>query len=66
MDEAAEVAHEALFSNHGQSCCAGSRTFVQAEIYDEFVKKATALAKNRAVGDPFSNGVQQGPQVKDT
>lgn len=63
VDEAVEIAHDGLFSNHGQSCCAGSRTFVQAEIYDQFVKKATALAQKRVVGDPFKAGVQQGPQI---
>ena len=36
---------------------------VQAGIYDEFVKRATARAKRRTVGDPFSAGVEQGPQV---
>lgn len=63
MDEAAEIAHNAIFANHGQNCCAGSRTFVQAGIYDQFVKKAVELAKARKVGDPFEDGVQQGPQV---
>lgn len=60
-----EIAHNALFANHGQSCCAGSRTFVHENIYDEFVKRATAMAKARQVGDPFENGVLQGPQVDD-
>lgn len=63
MDEAAEIAHNAIFANHGQNCCAGSRTFVQAGIYDQFVKRAVELAKNRKVGEPFEDGVQQGPQV---
>ncbi|KAK6633449.1 Retinal dehydrogenase 1 [Polyplax serrata] len=63
VDEAVKIAHEGLFSNHGQSCCAGSRTFVQDSIYDEFVKKATDMASKRIVGDPFTKGVQQGPQI---
>ena len=29
LDKAVEIAHEAIFANHGQNCCAGSRTFVQ-------------------------------------
>lgn len=64
VDEAVEIAHKALFENHGQSCCAGSRTFVQDSIYDEFVKKATARANKIVVGDPFDKGVDQGPQVR--
>ncbi|KRT83945.1 hypothetical protein AMK59_1644, partial [Oryctes borbonicus] len=63
INEAVEIAHNAIFTNHGQNCCAGSRTFVQAGIYDEFVKKATEMAKNRKVGDPFDKETQQGPQI---
>ncbi|PSN40135.1 hypothetical protein C0J52_13048 [Blattella germanica] len=65
VDEAVEIAHGAIFNNHGQNCCAGSRTFVQEGIYDEFVKKATAKAASRKVGDPFADGIEQGPQVDD-
>lgn len=61
--EAAQIAHDALFSNHGQSCCAGSRTFVQAKIYDEFVKVAKELAMKKKVGDPFDPTTHQGPQI---
>jgi aldehyde dehydrogenase (NAD+) len=63
VDEAVEIAHNAIFTNHGQNCCAGSRTFVQSGIYDAFVKKAVEKARARKVGDPFDAGVQQGPQV---
>jgi len=37
LDEAVEGAHLGLFSNQGQSCCAGSRVFVEESIYDKFV-----------------------------
>uniref|UniRef100_A0A336JYT1 CSON002400 protein n=1 Tax=Culicoides sonorensis TaxID=179676 RepID=A0A336JYT1_CULSO len=63
LNEAVEIAHGAIFANHGQNCCAGSRTFVQEGIYDDFVKKAAEMAKNRVVGDPFKKETQQGPQV---
>lgn len=63
MNEAAELCHTAMFGNHGQNCCAGSRTFVHESIYDEFVKRAVKLAKERIVGDPFDEKTQQGPQV---
>ncbi|XP_026683111.1 retinal dehydrogenase 1-like, partial [Diaphorina citri] len=43
--------------------CAGSRTYVQEDIYDTFVKKAVEKAAARKVGDPFDKSVQQGPQV---
>lgn len=63
VKEAAEIAHSAIFSNHGQNCCAGSRTFVHSKIYNEFVKHAKQLALNRKVGDPFDSKTEQGPQV---
>lgn len=49
--------------NHGQACCAGSRIFVQAGIYDKFLKMFTEKAKAIKVGDPFLNETDQGPQV---
>ncbi|KAH9304076.1 hypothetical protein KI387_008480 [Taxus chinensis] len=63
VDQAAELAHFALFFNQGQCCCAGSRTFVHESIHDEFVEKAKARCISRIVGDPFKKGVEQGPQI---
>ena len=63
VDRAVEIAHEAIFANHGQNCCAGSRTFVQDEIYDEFVRKAAAAAAARRVGHPLDPASVQGPQI---
>ncbi|XP_011189745.1 aldehyde dehydrogenase, mitochondrial isoform X1 [Zeugodacus cucurbitae] len=63
IDLAVDITHEALFANHGQSCCAGSRTYVHEKIYDKFVAKAVAAAKARKVGDPFDESVKQGPQI---
>jgi len=62
IDKAVDETSFALFFNHGQCCCAGSRLFVHEAIYDEFVAKAAAKAKSRKVGDPFGD-VDQGPQV---
>ena len=63
VDEAVEYAYNAIMANHGQNCCAGSRTFVQEEIYDEFVAKASVRASKRKVGNPWEEGVEHGPQV---
>ena len=63
MDFAVKTAHRALFFNQGQCCNAGSRTFVQDTIYDEFVKRSVERAKSRVVGSPFEENVEQGPQV---
>ena len=63
VNEAVEIAYNACFANHGQNCCAGSRTYVQSQIYDEFVKKAAEKAHTTKVGNPFAEDTQQGPQV---
>uniref|UniRef100_A0A7N5ZRW8 aldehyde dehydrogenase (NAD(+)) n=1 Tax=Anabas testudineus TaxID=64144 RepID=A0A7N5ZRW8_ANATE len=63
MEEAVEQSHFGLFFNQGQCCCAGSRTFVQADIYDEFVERSAERAKRRVVGNPFDFQTEQGPQV---
>ncbi|KAL9679374.1 hypothetical protein QQ045_017233 [Rhodiola kirilowii] len=63
VDKAVEMAHFAIFFNQGQCCCAGSRTFVHERVYDEFLEKAKARAVQRVVGDPFKEGIEQGPQI---
>uniref|UniRef100_A0A8C4PMG1 aldehyde dehydrogenase (NAD(+)) n=1 Tax=Equus asinus TaxID=9793 RepID=A0A8C4PMG1_EQUAS len=66
MDWAVEQAHFALFFNQGQCCCAGSRTFVQEDVYAEFVERSVARAQSRVVGNPFDSQTEQGPQVDET
>ncbi len=63
INEAVELAHHAIFFNMGQCCAAGSRTYVQDAIYDEFVRKAVARAKSRVTGSPLQQGTEHGPQV---
>uniref|UniRef100_UPI00358E4A4C aldehyde dehydrogenase X, mitochondrial-like n=1 Tax=Myxine glutinosa TaxID=7769 RepID=UPI00358E4A4C len=63
LDFSAQLAHDALFFNMGQVCSAGSRTFVQEPVYNEFVERSVELANKRKVGDPFNLATQQGPQV---
>jgi aldehyde dehydrogenase (NAD+) len=65
LDDAVEGAHLGLFVNQGQSCCAGSRVFVEEKIYDEFVEKSIARARKRRVGDPLDPRTDQGPQVSE-
>jgi aldehyde dehydrogenase (NAD+) len=63
LDAAVEGAHLGIFVNQGQSCCAGSRVFVEEKIYQEFVEKSVARARKRRVGDPLDPSTEQGPQV---
>jgi aldehyde dehydrogenase (NAD+) len=66
IDDAVEGAHLGLFVNQGQSCCAGSRVFVEQSIYEEFVEKSIARARKRRVGDPLDPLTDQGPQVSES
>lgn len=66
IDDAVEGCHFGLFFNQGQVCCAGSRLFVQEQIYDEFVEKSVARANRRTVGNPFDAATEQGPQIDGT
>jgi len=63
LEEAVEIAHAAIFFNMGQVCNAGSRLYVQEDIYDEFVKRAVARAEKRVVGHGYHPDTEQGPQV---
>ena len=63
LEQAVEGSHFALFFNQGQCCCAGSRTFVEEKIYDEFVERSAERAKRRVVGNPLDKNTDQGPQV---
>lgn len=63
VEDAVEQSHFALFFNQGQCCCAGSRTYVQEDVYEEFLERSVERAKRRLVGDPFDLKTEQGPQV---
>jgi aldehyde dehydrogenase (NAD+) len=63
LDLAVATAHNAVFFNQGQCCCAATRTFVQEGVYDKFLAKSKELAQKRVVGDPFDAKTVQGPQI---
>ena len=63
MDRAIEGAQIGILFNQGQVCCAGSRIFVQDEIYDEFVGKLVEAFKAVKVGDPLDPTTQMGSQI---
>ncbi len=52
-----------ILFNQGQVCCAGSRVFVQEDIYDEFMPKLIEAFNKINVGDPMNPETQMGAQI---
>lgn len=63
MEQALNGVLYGIFSSAGQACIAGSRLFVQADIYDEYVAKLVAKTKALRVGHPEQDGTQVGPLI---
>jgi aminomuconate-semialdehyde/2-hydroxymuconate-6-semialdehyde dehydrogenase len=51
----------AIFSNAGQVCLAGSRLYVQRQVYSEFLDRFCAAAEALVIGDPKDRATQFGP-----
>ncbi|MGC1287156.1 MAG: aldehyde dehydrogenase family protein [Streptosporangiaceae bacterium] len=63
LDAAVAGAAHAIFYNMGQDCAAGSRLFVQDQVYDEIVSGLSAKASALRLGSGLEEGVDQGPLV---
>jgi succinate-semialdehyde dehydrogenase / glutarate-semialdehyde dehydrogenase len=61
LDAASTVAVKARISNNGQSCIAGKRFIVHADIYDAFVEQFVAKMSALVVGDPLDETTDVGP-----
>ncbi len=61
MDVAVGTSVMGAFANSGQICASPSRLLVHADIYDVFVEKCIAKAKQLQVGNPFDQGIFLGP-----
>ncbi len=56
----------AIFFNHGQCCCAGSRLMIQDKIFDQVVEGVAAQAKQIKLGPGLDPSTQMGPLVSTT
>jgi phenylacetaldehyde dehydrogenase len=63
LELAAEGVAGAIFFNHGQCCCAGSRMFAGPKIRDELVERVAEIAKHTKLGDGFDPETEMGPLV---
>jgi phenylacetaldehyde dehydrogenase len=55
----------AIFFNHGQCCCAGSRLYVEAKEFDKVVDGVSQLASKIRVGPGLEPTTDMGPLVSE-
>jgi len=58
-------AASAIFFNHGQCCCAGSRLFVHERLFDKVVAGVSDQAKSIKLGSGMDPSTQMGPMVSE-
>ncbi|MGH7906226.1 MAG: aldehyde dehydrogenase family protein [Candidatus Binataceae bacterium] len=63
MEQAVPNAMMGVFYNTGQVCAAGTRIFVQNEMYDKFVDSLSKFSESMTMGDPLDPKTKMGPVV---
>ncbi|HKH15810.1 MAG TPA: aldehyde dehydrogenase family protein, partial [Solirubrobacterales bacterium] len=63
LDRAIKGSYEGIYFNSGQACNAGSRLFVQRELYDEVTDRLAGYARDAKVGPGLDPETQLGPLV---
>jgi aldehyde dehydrogenase (NAD+) len=61
LDAAANGLVAGVFAATGQTCMAGSRLVVHADVHDALVEKVAARAATIRLGDPTDPGTEMGP-----
>jgi phenylacetaldehyde dehydrogenase len=65
IDAAISGSAGAIFFNHGQCCCAGSRLYVEKAVYDQVIEGVAAHAKKIKVGPGLDPDTNMGPLVSE-
>jgi phenylacetaldehyde dehydrogenase len=65
LETAIPGAASAIFFNHGQCCCAGSRLYVQKKHFDKVVEGVSAAAKKIKIGPGHEPATEMGPLVSE-
>ena len=63
LETAIPGAANAIFFNHGQCCCAGSRLYVQRSIFDRVVEGVANHARSIKLGHGLDESTQMGPLI---
>jgi len=61
IDSAVNGILSGIFAACGQTCVAGSRAFVQENIFDEIIKKLLARTTQIKMGNPLESNTEYGP-----
>jgi phenylacetaldehyde dehydrogenase len=65
LDKVIPGAASAIFFNHGQCCCAGSRLMIHENIFDQVVAGVADQARSINVGPGLDPATQMGPLVSE-
>jgi phenylacetaldehyde dehydrogenase len=63
LEGAIAGAANAIFFNHGQCCCAGSRLMVERDVFEEVISGVAAKASKIKLGPGLSADTEMGPLV---
>ncbi|MFY9911437.1 MAG: aldehyde dehydrogenase family protein, partial [Candidatus Sulfotelmatobacter sp.] len=65
LETAIPGAASAIFFNHGQCCCAGSRLYIEKPIFDQVTEGVAEYAKKINIGSGLDPETQMGPLVSE-
>jgi phenylacetaldehyde dehydrogenase len=65
LDTAIAGSASAIFFNHGQCCCAGSRLYIEEKVFDKVVEGVSERASKIRVGAGFEPSTDMGPLVSE-
>ncbi len=65
IEAAIAGAASAIFFNHGQCCCAGSRLMAHEKVFDQVTEGISKIASNIKVGPGMDSSSEMGPLVSD-
>jgi len=65
LEKAIPGTASAIFFNHGQCCCAGSRLYAHRKVFDQVVEGVAAIAGKIKVGAGLDPTTEMGPLVSD-
>src|SRR5437016_6237985 len=65
LNQAIKGAASAIFFNHGQCCCAGSRLYIEKLVFDKVVEGVADEARKIKLGPGLDPESQMGPMVSE-